>query len=118
MEFYGNSRCEESLDWLRLIERIESAMKDFSASKCSPLKIVDQPVRSALALNPGFLLAMPCYSKSENALSVKLVSLMPENKAKFGLSTHIVYVALFDAETGALNAIMVRLTPLNKIIFL
>lgn len=49
---------------------------------------------------------MPCYSARENAISVKLVCLMPEN-GKYNKPTHIVYIALFNAQTGVLEAIMV-----------
>ena len=50
---------------------------------------------------------MPCLSKTDNVVGCKLVSVYPQNSSKYGISSHIVYVLLFDATTGALLAFMV-----------
>ncbi len=48
---------------------------------------------------------MPGLIHSSGALGAKLVSVVPSNLTR-GLSTHLGIVALFDAHTGALRAIM------------
>ena len=51
---------------------------------------------------------MPCYSKADDDLiACKLVSVYPQN-TKLGISSHIVYVFLFDAANGELQAVMVN----------
>ena len=50
---------------------------------------------------------MPCLSKEDNVIACKLVSVYPQN-SKYGISSHIVYVLLFDATTGSLLAFMVK----------
>ena len=50
---------------------------------------------------------MPCYSPSDNIISCKLICMYPENYKRYGLSTHIVYIVLFDAQTGQLLSLMV-----------
>ena len=50
---------------------------------------------------------MPCYSKADNNLiACKLVSVYPQN-TKLGISSHIVYIFLFDGSSGELKAVMV-----------
>ena len=49
---------------------------------------------------------MPCLSPEDNVISCKLVSVYPKN-AQYGISSHIVYVLLFDATSGKLLAMMV-----------
>ena len=51
---------------------------------------------------------MPCLSPEDNVISCKLVSVYPKN-AQFGISSHIVYVLLFDATSGKLLAMMVNI---------
>jgi ornithine cyclodeaminase len=48
---------------------------------------------------------MPGLIPATGALGAKLVSVVPSNPAR-GLSSHLGIVALFDAETGALRAVM------------
>ena len=48
---------------------------------------------------------MPCYSPSDDVIACKLVSVYPGN-GKLGISSHIVYVLLFQASTGRLLSIM------------
>ena len=56
---------------------------------------------------------MPCLSPEDNVISCKLVSVYPKN-AQYGISSHIVYVLLFDATSGKLLAIMVKCFFLKK----
>ena len=48
---------------------------------------------------------MPCYSPSDDVVACKLVSVYPSN-GKLGISSHIVYVLLFQASSGKLLSIM------------
>ena len=57
---------------------------------------------------------MPCYSPPDDIISCKLVCMYPENFKRFGLSSHIVYVVLFDAKTGKLLSLMVSLYEITK----
>ena len=52
---------------------------------------------------------MPCYSPADNIISCKLICMYPENEKRYGLSTHIVYIIVFDATTGKLLSMMVRI---------
>lgn len=49
---------------------------------------------------------MPCYSSFDNVISCKIISLYSDNK-KYDAPTIIVYVLMFDADTGKLISIMV-----------
>ena len=54
-----------------------------------------------------FVGMMPCYSKADNNLiACKLVSVYPQN-TKLGISSHIVYIFMFDGSSGELKAVMV-----------
>jgi ornithine cyclodeaminase/alanine dehydrogenase-like protein (mu-crystallin family) len=50
---------------------------------------------------------MPCFSKNVGVISCKLVVVIPGNSSK-GLSSHIVNVVVFDANTGELKVVMVN----------
>ena len=47
---------------------------------------------------------MPGYSKPDNALATKLVTIYPDNSKK-GLPSHHAQIYLFDPETGILQAV-------------
>ena len=55
---------------------------------------------------------MPCYSPADKIISCKLICMYPQNQKRYGLSTHIVYIVVFDADTGKLLSLMVS-TLLN-----
>ena len=57
---------------------------------------------------------MPCYSPADNIISCKLICMYPENEKRYGLSTHIVYIIVFDATTGKLLSMMVRILKSNN----
>lgn len=100
--FFTNLECDNALAWPLLVDTLEDAMMRFSTGG------IQQPVRESLAVEKyqGFLGMMPCYSESDNVLACKLVSLYPNNWQEHGLSTHIVYVLLFDASNGSLLALL------------
>lgn len=85
----------------RLVDLMESTLMDFSAGRLT------QPVRTAVPVGPPgqYLGVMPALLGGSAALGAKLVSVVPAN-ARRGLSTHLGFVALFDPETGAVQAIM------------
>ena len=84
-----------------LVDLMAATLADFSAGR------VAQPVRTAVPVGPPgqYLGVMPGFIPATGALGAKLVSVVPSNVAR-GLSSHLGIVALFDAETGALRAVM------------
>lgn len=83
-----------------LIEAIERALAAFSSG------VVDQPVRTAIEVaDRTFFASMPAYDAAHKILGAKLVTVYPGNAAR-GLHTHLAAISLFDAETGALAAVM------------
>jgi ornithine cyclodeaminase/alanine dehydrogenase-like protein (mu-crystallin family) len=83
-----------------LIDAMETALVAFSTGK------VDQPVRTAIEIHDRtFFASMPAFDAAHGILGAKLVTVYPENAAR-GLHTHLAAISLFDAETGALTAVM------------
>ena len=84
-----------------LIAAMEAAVARFSARE------VQQPVRTVLTVGPShaFFGVMPAYIAQPALLGAKLVTVFNENHAR-GLPSHLATIALFDAETGALVALM------------
>lgn len=100
--FFTNLQCEAALPWKELTDQLEVGLSRFSKGD------IEQPVRVALTVPElgSFVGLMPCYSKADNVISCKIVCVYPQNTQK-GISSHIVYVLLFDATTGNLRAFMV-----------
>jgi ornithine cyclodeaminase len=91
----------ELLDLDALVDAVAAAMAEASAGR------VSMPPRIA-ALVPerkGLLAAMPAYLPSRGALTVKLVSLFPQN-AGTGTHTHQAIIVAFDPTTGTPAALM------------
>jgi ornithine cyclodeaminase/alanine dehydrogenase-like protein (mu-crystallin family) len=83
-----------------LIDAMEEALARFSAGA------VAQPVRTAIELRPRcFFGVMPAFDADRGILGCKLVTVVPPNGAR-GLPTHQAAIALFDAETGSLEAVL------------
>ena len=53
------------------------------------------------------LVMMPCCLPVDNIISCKLICMYPQNHKRYGLSTHIVYILVFDATSGRLMSILV-----------
>ncbi len=97
-----NRREVESLiDLDELVDALAPAMVELSAGSVSlpPRIAADVPARSA------FVGVMPTYLPSSESLVVKLVSVFPQNDA-LGLESHQAVIAVFDAGTGVVEAIM------------
>ena len=58
---------------------------------------------------------MPAYSKLDDTLAAKLVSVYPNNDKK-DLPTHLAHVLLYEAETGRLKAVSVKYLDATKIL--
>ena len=56
---------------------------------------------------------MPAYSKLDDTLAAKLVSVYPNNHKK-GLPSHLAHVLLYEAETGSLKAVSIKVSKRNK----
>ena len=93
------AEVEALLDLDALVDAVEAAMIDLSASR------VSMPPRVA-ALVPeqeALLAAMPAYLPSAGALSAKLVTLFPRNR---DCPTHQALICCFDPVTGTPVALM------------
>jgi ornithine cyclodeaminase len=89
------------LPMVELITAMESAIARFSAGE------VVQPVRSVLAVEKahGFFAVMPAYIQQPASLGAKLVTVFHDNHER-GLPSHLATIVLFDADTGALRALI------------
>jgi alanine dehydrogenase len=93
------AEIDSLLDLDALVDAVEAAMIDLSASR------VSMPPRVA-ALVPeqeALLAAMPAYLPSAGALSAKLVTLFPRNR---DCPTHQALICCFDPATGTPVALM------------
>lgn len=83
-----------------LIATMETALGQFSTGD------VVQPLRTILDVGTkGFFGVMPASMGTPPAVGTKLVTVFHGNTAR-GLPTHLASIALLDAETGALEALM------------
>jgi ornithine cyclodeaminase len=83
-----------------LIDAMAEALARFSSGA------IEQPVRTAIEIGARcFFAVMPAFDARRGILGCKLVSVVPPNGAR-GLPTHQAMIALFDAETGSLEAVL------------
>ena len=84
-----------------LIDSMEAALAAYSTGQ------VQQPLRTIMEVGASrsFLGVMPAFIPASGALGTKLVTVFGGNAAR-GLPTHLATIVLFDAETGALRALM------------
>ena len=87
---------------LPMKEAIQAVEKGFA--KLASKKVI-MPQRGVLTFNNVWHGIMPCILLDEGSFSVKLVSVTPENKMR-DLPTTLAYLALLDARTGQLLALM------------
>jgi ornithine cyclodeaminase len=91
------SEVEELLDLDALLDALAAAHAELSAGNAS------LPPRVAAFTEHGLLGAMPGFAAGAG-LGAKLVSLFPRNEPP--LPTHQALIALFDAESGLVTAVM------------
>ncbi|MGE5327220.1 MAG: ornithine cyclodeaminase family protein [Deltaproteobacteria bacterium] len=101
MLILSRNEVERLIDLERLVDALAVAMAELSAGK------VSMPPRIAAYVpeHGGLLAAMPVYVPSSKTLSTKLVTVFPGNVAK-GLESHQAMIAVFDSETGLVQAVM------------
>ena len=101
MLIINRQEVESLIDLDELVEALRPAMVELSAGEVSlPPRIAARiPERSA------FLGVMPTYLPGSRSLAAKLVSVFPNNGA-FGLESHQALIAVFDAATGVVEAIV------------
>jgi ornithine cyclodeaminase/alanine dehydrogenase len=92
----------KALTMKETIEAVERAFKEMA------YKTAKLPLRTIIDVNEhkGTLFIMPAYLSSEDALSIKIVSLFEENPRKYGLPTILAFVVLNDPKTGMPLALM------------
>jgi ornithine cyclodeaminase/alanine dehydrogenase-like protein (mu-crystallin family) len=96
----SESDIRAALSPVELIDVIEAALVALSAGR------VVQPVRTAFEIGDRcFFALMPAFASERAILGAKLVSVVPPNGAR-GLPTHLAAIALFNATTGELAAVM------------
>ena len=83
----------------QLLDAIEAAYRDVAAGRDR------SPIRSRIPMGSGDLLLMPGLREGAAGVSVKLVTVMPDNAAR-GLPTIHAMVAWIDAESGEPLAIL------------
>src|SRR5262245_8489598 len=94
------SDVQASLAMSDLIEAMQQALASFSAG------CVVQPVRTVIEFRPmAYLGLMPAYDPASGLVGAKLLTVLPGNLA-VGLPSHQASIALFDAGSGALLAIV------------
>ncbi|WP_435168970.1 ornithine cyclodeaminase family protein [Paenibacillus glycanilyticus] len=82
------------------IPLMENVLSDLSAGQA------EQQLRSVVPVRQGGLMGlMPAYLASQEAVGAKLISVFPHNHNR-GLPSHQGVIALFNAENGAINAIV------------
>jgi alanine dehydrogenase len=89
------------LDLDALVDAVAGAMADASAGRAS----MPQRIAALVPDRSGMLAGMPAYLPSAGALTVKLVSLFPQN-AGIGIPTPQAVIAAFDPGTGTPQALM------------
>ena len=89
----------QALSMKEAIQAVEDGFTKLSLNK------VLMPQRTTLTFNNVWHGIMPCILLNEEKLSIKLVSVAPDNKLK-GLPTTSAQLALIDAHTGQLLALM------------
>jgi len=101
MLILGEQEVRELLDLDALVDAVAAAMVEASAGTAGlPPRVAAQvPERR------GMLAAMTAFLPSAGALTVKLVSLFPEN-AGSGIPTHQAVIVAFDPATGSPVALM------------
>lgn len=98
--FISGTEIKALLRYEDLIPLIERSLVTYSTQKgqfCQPLRA------KVLSGDKGALFTMPCFSAPDGALTCKLVSVFPGNK---DLPSHQGVVAVFDPDTGSLQALM------------
>ncbi len=94
------SDVRAALQPAELIGAMEGALQALSDGE------VNQPVRTALEIGDrSFFAVMPAFDGRRGILGAKLVSVAPANHAR-GIPTHLAAIALFDAVTGELLAVV------------
>ncbi|MCX6553209.1 MAG: ornithine cyclodeaminase family protein, partial [Acidobacteria bacterium] len=90
-----------ALEGVDLAALMHEALCAFSSGR------VVQPTRTVLSVGAeqSYFGVMPAFVQRPAALGTKLVSVFAGNRLR-GLPTHHAAILLFDAETGALQAVM------------
>ncbi|REE83920.1 ornithine cyclodeaminase [Paenibacillus taihuensis] len=90
----------ELLSMEACITLMETALQDLSAGQA------EQQLRSVVPVREGGLMGlMPAYLIRQEIVGAKLISVFPHNHDR-GLPSHQGLITLFDATTGAVNAIV------------
>ncbi|WP_164545442.1 ornithine cyclodeaminase family protein [Paenibacillus albus] len=96
----NGDEVSELLTMEACITLMETALKDLSAGQA------EQQLRSVVPVREGGLMGlMPAYLIRQEIVGAKLISVFPHNHDR-GLPSHQGIITLFDATTGAVNAVV------------
>jgi ornithine cyclodeaminase len=94
------NEVSELLSMESCITLMEDVLTDLSSGQA------EQQLRSVVPVRQGGLMGlMPAYLVRQEVVGAKLISVFPHNHDR-GLPSHQGVIALFDAENGAMNAIV------------
>lgn len=99
MRFLDAATIESLAPMAELVDAVEAAYRDVASGRDR------SPLRSRIELDDGDLLLMPGVRAGASGISVKLVSIVPTNRAR-GLPTVHAVVAWIDAVTGTPLALL------------
>ncbi|SEO82074.1 ornithine cyclodeaminase family protein [Paenibacillus sp. OV219] len=96
----NGDEVSELLTMEACITLMETALQDLSAGQA------EQQLRSVVPVREGGLMGlMPAYLIRQEIVGAKLISVFPHNHDR-GLPSHQGIITLFDAATGAVNAVV------------
>ncbi|XP_046846931.1 ketimine reductase mu-crystallin-like isoform X3 [Xenia sp. Carnegie-2017] len=96
--YISGEDVEKLLSYDDLIPIIEKCLVNFSKKDDNGIVM---PVRSTVDNGNGYLFTMPCSSKNDEALSVKLVTLFPQQNPSIDS-----IIVLFNSTTGSIETLI------------
>lgn len=101
--FLDSDEVSRNLPFLELLTGIENSFVNFS----NKTKGIEQPQRMVLKVqNNDLFFIKPVVSTPDKSLCAKLLTLFPENEARYQIPSHQAVVTLFDSDTGSLLGVM------------
>lgn len=101
--FLDSDQVNQHLPLNELITGIEASFVNFS----NKVEGLVQPSRLVMKVqNEDLFLVKPVISTPDKVLCTKLLTLFPENEARYQVPSHQAVVTLFDSDTGSLMGVM------------
>ncbi|XP_066910907.1 ketimine reductase mu-crystallin-like [Clytia hemisphaerica] len=101
--FLDGEQVEQHLPLLDLLDGIEKSFVNYS----NKIEGLIHPQRLVLNVqNNDLFFVKPVVSTPDKTICTKLLTLFPENEAKYQVPSHQAIVTVFDSDTGSLQAVM------------